>query len=107
MKLYKSSLINFSEMEMNQNKTKEDIDGSAPNETDDPNISPSTSANLIEYRVYPERWWLLSAVLLLNISNYAHWVAFPVVVKVSQLKKHVLFSIFISKIEKINYFILN
>ena len=24
----------------------------------------------------------LSAVLLLNISNYAHWVAFPVVVKV-------------------------
>ena len=47
-----------------------------------PSISPTTSANMLEYHVYPERWWLLSAVLLLNISNYAHWVAFPVVVKV-------------------------
>ena len=90
-------------MEMNRNKTKEDIDGSAPNESDDPKISPSTSANLIEYRVYPERWWLLSAVLLLNISNYAHWVAFPVVVKVSQWKKHVIHFIFMSN----NYFISN
>ena len=65
------------------NKTKEDIDSSMPNGQDDPDISPSNSPNMLEYRVYPERWWLLSAVLLLNISNYAHWVAFPVVVKVS------------------------
>ena len=87
-------------MEMNRNKTKEDIDGSAPNESDDPNISPSTSANLIEYRVYPERWWLLSAVLLLNISNYAHWVAFPVVVKVSQWKQSCALLNFLSQIAK-------
>ena len=49
-----------------------------------PNVSPTISANMLEYRVYPERWWLLTAVLLLNVSNYAHWVAFPVVAKVSK-----------------------
>ena len=36
---------------------------------------------MVQYRVYPERWWILVAVFLLNISNYAHWVAFPSVNK--------------------------
>ena len=75
-------MILFSAMAMNPNKTKEDVALSTPNGIDNPDVSPSTSPNTLEYRVYPERWWLLSAVLLLNISNYAHWVAFPVVVKV-------------------------
>ena len=71
-------------MVMNPQETKEDISLSTPNGVDNPDIASSTSPNMLEYRVYPERWWLLSAVLLLNISNYAHWVAFPVVVKVNQ-----------------------
>ena len=31
---------------------------------------------LHEYRSYPQRWLILCSVLLLNISNYAHWIAF-------------------------------
>lgn len=34
-----------------------------------------------EYKVYPERWWILVAMFLLNVFNYAHWVAFPAVNK--------------------------
>ena len=71
-------------MVMNPHDTKDNISLSTQNGVDNPDISPSKSPNMLEYRVYPERWWLLSAVLLLNISNYAHWVAFPVVVKVNQ-----------------------
>ena len=33
------------------------------------------------FKVYPERWWLLMTVVLLNLANYSHWVAFPSVAK--------------------------
>jgi hypothetical protein len=33
------------------------------------------------FRVYPERWWLLLTVVLLNLANYSHWVAFASVAK--------------------------
>ena len=33
------------------------------------------------FKVYPERWWLLLTVVLLNLANYSHWVAFPSVAK--------------------------
>ena len=33
------------------------------------------------FKVYPERWWLLATVVLLNLANYSHWVAFPSVAK--------------------------
>ena len=32
-------------------------------------------------RVYTDRWWMLSTVLLLNFANYSHWVAFASVTK--------------------------
>ena len=85
------SIFSFSEkvLGLNLNETK-DMDSSTINEMEKPARSPSTTPNLMEYRVYPERWWLLSAVLLLNISNYAHWVAFPVVVKVRNEKEFVM-----------------
>ena len=66
---------------LSENGTK-DINQMASNGVNGQSMSHSQDANVLEYRVYPERWWLLSAVLLLNVSNYAHWVAFPVVVKV-------------------------
>ena len=31
------------------------------------------------YNVYPERWWMVISVLILDIANNAHWVAFPAV----------------------------
>ena len=68
---------------MSENGTK-DINQMASNGVNGQSMSQSQDANVLEYRVYPERWWLLSAVLLLNVSNYAHWVAFPVVVKVQK-----------------------
>ena len=36
---------------------------------------------IVQYRVYPQRWWILTAVVLLNLANYSHWVAFPSVAK--------------------------
>ena len=30
-----------------------------------------------EYPLHPSRWPLLASVILLNLANYAHWVAFP------------------------------
>ena len=33
------------------------------------------------YRVYPQRWWILVTVVLLNLANYSHWVSFPSVAK--------------------------
>ena len=33
------------------------------------------------YQVYPARWVLLVSVVLLNLANYSHWVAFPAVAK--------------------------
>ena len=38
------------------------------------------------YKVYPERWWLLATVVILNLGNYAHFVAFPSIAK--QAAKH-------------------
>ena len=35
----------------------------------------------LEYKSYPERWWLLLTVVVLNLANYSHWVAFPSVAK--------------------------
>ena len=35
----------------------------------------------VVFKVYPERWWLLLTVVLLNLANYSHWVAFPSVAK--------------------------
>ena len=51
---------------------------SLPDHTSSPNIAPLQHI----YKVYPERWVILIAVFLLNIANYAHWVAFPSVNKV-------------------------
>ena len=34
-----------------------------------------------QYRVYPQRWWILTTVVMLNLANYSHWVAFPSVAK--------------------------
>ena len=31
------------------------------------------------YKVYPERWWVVISVLILDIANNAHWIAFPAV----------------------------
>ena len=31
--------------------------------------------------LYKFRWWLLGTVVLLNLANYAHWIAFPAVAK--------------------------
>ncbi len=43
----------------------------------------SPAAEDTEYVSYPQRWWLLVTVLLLNLANYSHWVAFPSVTKVA------------------------
>ena len=36
----------------------------------------------MDYLQSPRRWWLLVTVVLLNLANYSHWVAFPAVNKV-------------------------
>jgi len=33
------------------------------------------------YIVYNERWWIMGTVILLNLANFAHWIAFPAVAK--------------------------
>lgn len=30
----------------------------------------------VEYKSYPERWWLVASVALLNVANDAHWTSF-------------------------------
>ena len=30
----------------------------------------------VEYKSYPERWWLVASVALLNVANEAHWISF-------------------------------
>ena len=30
----------------------------------------------VEYKSYPERWWLVASVALLNMANEAHWISF-------------------------------
>ena len=39
----------------------------------------SVPRNATIYKVYPERWWMVISVLILDIANNAHWVAFPAV----------------------------
>jgi len=34
-----------------------------------------------QYQVYTERWWIMGTVILLNLANFAHWIAFPAVAK--------------------------
>jgi len=48
-----------------------------------PLVPPSLTYKVAQYRVYPERWVILVAVFLLNVANYAHWVAYPSVNKVA------------------------
>jgi len=43
-------------------------------------ISDSTGQPFV-FKSYPERWWLLATVVILNLANYSHWVAFPSVAK--------------------------
>jgi hypothetical protein len=45
--------------------------------------SATTSVEEQGYHSYPERWWLLLTVILLNLANYSHWVAFPSVMKMA------------------------
>ena len=40
----------------------------------------------MQYQVYPQRWWILATVVLLNLANSSHWVAFPIVAK--KVAKH-------------------
>ena len=47
-------------------KCLDTIDSSVPNDSS-------------MYKVYPERWWMVISVLILDIANNAHWVAFPAV----------------------------
>jgi len=34
-----------------------------------------------KYISYSQRWWILATVIILNIGNYSHWIAFPTVNK--------------------------
>ena len=27
------------------------------------------------------RWWIMGTVILLNLANFAHWIAFPAIAK--------------------------
>ena len=38
---------------------------------------------IFQYRGYPERWWILIIVLLLNLANASHLVAFPSVARLA------------------------
>jgi len=53
---------------------KEDLKNATP-------LLPCQGSVKDAYKVYPDRWWLLVAVVLLNLANYSHWVAFPSVAK--------------------------
>jgi len=33
------------------------------------------------FTVYSERWWIMGTVILLNLANFAHWIAFPAIAK--------------------------
>jgi len=44
-------------------------------------LTPVIDNDEKDYIVYTERWWILGTVVLLNLANYAHWIAFPAVAK--------------------------
>ena len=50
---------------------------------DDGNNGNGNGYQLVEaeFKSYPQRWWLLTTVIILNLANYSHWVAFPSVTK--------------------------
>ena len=33
--------------------------------------------NSSKFVVYPERWWVLTTVILIGFSTYSHWASFP------------------------------
>ena len=36
-----------------------------------------------EVKLYPQRWWILASVSILQFANYGHWIAFGTVTKTS------------------------
>ena len=36
-----------------------------------------------QYKLYPQRWWILTTVTFLNLGSYSHWMAFPSVSKIA------------------------
>ena len=40
------------------------------------------------------RWWILGTVVLLNLANYAHWIAFPAVAKKVHIYRHIYINAF-------------
>ncbi len=37
------------------------------------------------YKSYPQRWWILISVVILTISNFAHWISFASVTSKSSI----------------------
>ena len=35
----------------------------------------------VQLLLYPERWWILASVSILQFANYGHWIAFGAVTK--------------------------
>ena len=35
----------------------------------------------IYYLYNVPRWWIMGTVILLNLANFAHWIAFPAIAK--------------------------
>lgn len=65
--------------EIEQLKTKE-IEPEVMEHLDpEANLQPAENV----YVSHPQRWWLLVTVILLNLANYSHWVAFPSVTKMA------------------------
>lgn len=44
-------------------------------------VQPDDQFQVVQYQVYPQRWWVLATVVILNLANYSHWVAFPSIAK--------------------------
>ena len=37
----------------------------------------------IFYKSYPDRWWVLASVSMIQFANFGHWIAFGAVTKVT------------------------
>ena len=35
----------------------------------------------VHYLYNVHRWWIMGTVILLNLANFAHWIAFPAIAK--------------------------